>query len=107
MINVTEAEYKACSPSQNETRLTTGNDVIKLVSTGNYWFLCGFPTHCTQGQKLTVLVQAQTQAPAPEAATTTPPPEASMAKLPATLIGGSGITFSAVVFGIAAIGLFL
>ncbi|KAH7679630.1 Cupredoxins domain-containing protein [Dioscorea alata] len=110
VINVTEAEYQACNPSQNEPRLTTGNDVIKLVNPGNYWFLCGFPSHCTQGQKLTVLVQAQ--APAPEAmpppgATATPPPEASMAKLPATLIGSSGITFSAVVFGIAAIGLFL
>ncbi|KAM0948988.1 putative Blue (type 1) copper binding protein [Dioscorea sansibarensis] len=109
VINVTETEYKACNASENETRLTTGNDVFKLESTGSYWFLCGVPTHCTQGQRLTVLVQAQAQAqaqaPAPEVAV--PPPPTSVAEHPATLIGGCGIKFSAVVFGIAALGLFL
>ncbi|XP_049402231.1 blue copper protein-like [Solanum stenotomum] len=50
-------------PSQG---LTSGHDVITLVSPGKHWYICGFPTHCSDhSQKLVITVEGGAPAPAP------------------------------------------
>ncbi|XP_059296123.1 blue copper protein-like [Lycium ferocissimum] len=48
--------------------LTTGHDVITLASPGKKWYICGFPTHCSDhNQKLVINVEDGAPAPAPAA----------------------------------------
>ncbi|KAG4121958.1 hypothetical protein ERO13_D11G237666v2 [Gossypium hirsutum] len=73
--------FKSCTvPSNNSLGSFTGNDTIKLATTGNKWYICGVNGHCDGGMKLkiTVLVRkvqpvtldGTAPAPAPSAAST-------------------------------------
>nr|KJB44409.1 hypothetical protein B456_007G251100 [Gossypium raimondii] len=64
--------FKSCTvPSNNSLGSFTGNDTIKLATTGNKWYICGVNGHCDGGMKLKITVLDGTApAPAPSAAST-------------------------------------
>ncbi|TYG95373.1 hypothetical protein ES288_A11G262500v1 [Gossypium darwinii] len=63
-------DFKSCTvPSNNSLGSFTGNDTIKLATTGNKWYICGVNGHCDGGMKLKITVPDGT-APAPSAAST-------------------------------------
>ncbi|TYI02326.1 hypothetical protein ES332_A11G259600v1 [Gossypium tomentosum] len=62
--------HNVCTvPSNNSLGSFTGNDTIKLATTGNKWYICGVNGHCDGGMKLKIIVLDGT-APAPSAAST-------------------------------------
>ncbi|PPD89094.1 hypothetical protein GOBAR_DD13968 [Gossypium barbadense] len=49
--------FKSCTvPSNNSLGSFTGNDTIKLATTGNKWYICGVNGHCDGGMKLKITV---------------------------------------------------
>ncbi|CAN4109403.1 unnamed protein product [Withania somnifera] len=68
VFKVNQTSFKDCIvPPPNEA-LTSGHDVITLASPGKKWYICGFPTHCSDySQKLVITVEGEAPAPAPAA----------------------------------------
>ncbi|XP_065041961.1 mavicyanin-like [Musa acuminata AAA Group] len=69
VVEVTKAEYDACTASRPIQSYTGGSTVIKLSAPGKRHFICGIAGHCTAGMKLEVDVVS-----AAAAAAATPPP---------------------------------
>ncbi|KAE8678783.1 hypothetical protein F3Y22_tig00111402pilonHSYRG00242 [Hibiscus syriacus] len=75
VLEVTEADYDACNAANSISNVTTGPARITLNRTGDHYFICGFPGHCTAGQKLNVEVRNGNRtgtAPTPRPSPTTP-----------------------------------
>lgn len=53
---VTRQAYDSCSTANAVNRITNGPARVRLNTTGQHYYICGFPNHCTNGQKLTVNV---------------------------------------------------
>lgn len=70
VAEVTKAAFEACNTSNPIAVTTTGPATIALNATGERFFICTIPTHCTRGQKLAVNV-VSANAP-PTSAPTTP-----------------------------------
>ncbi|MBA0653954.1 hypothetical protein Goklo_021051 [Gossypium klotzschianum] len=50
-------DFQSCTiPSNNSLVFFTGNDTIKLATTGNEWYVCGVIGHCDLGMKLNITV---------------------------------------------------
>ncbi|CAM0905112.1 unnamed protein product [Alopecurus aequalis] len=67
VMEVSKADYDACSPSTSKTlaRDSAGKTTIKLTTAGKHYFICGVPGHCDAGMKLVVnVVAASTATPA-------------------------------------------
>lgn len=67
---VTRQAYDSCSTANAVNRITNGPARVRLNTTGQHYYICGFPGHCTAGQKLTVNVVGNNSggsAPAPSA----------------------------------------
>ncbi|MCO5547680.1 hypothetical protein L7F22_001131 [Adiantum nelumboides] len=56
VLQVTEANYDACNASQPIRMWDDGATVIPLNMTGTFYYICGIPGHCEQGQKVAVTV---------------------------------------------------
>ncbi|XWS17129.1 hypothetical protein CRYUN_Cryun33cG0042000 [Craigia yunnanensis] len=69
VAEVTEAAYDACTTTNTIFTENNGPARITLNRTGDYYFICTFPGHCSSGQKLNVEVRAGTST-APTPATT-------------------------------------
>ncbi|CAI0629285.1 unnamed protein product [Linum tenue] len=65
VTQVSKANYDACSASDPMLIATTSPARVTLNSSGEHYFICGFPGHCSAGQKVTVNVLASTSAPSP------------------------------------------
>ncbi|KAG4987322.1 hypothetical protein AAZX31_11G005300 [Glycine max] len=74
VMRVTHGMYKSCNASSPLTRMSTGNDTIKITNYGHHLFLCGVPGHCQAGQKVDINVVKKVSAEAP-----TPSPISAMA----------------------------
>ncbi|KQJ86405.1 stellacyanin [Brachypodium distachyon] len=58
VVEVSKADYDACSNSSPLASFQTGNDVIPLPAAGSRYFICGVPGHCDGGMKIRVNVEA-------------------------------------------------
>ncbi|CAL9086940.1 unnamed protein product [Musa acuminata var. zebrina] len=87
VLEVTKAEYNACNASSPIATYATGNDSITIKTKGHHYFLCGFPGHCTIGQKVDIYIPKSSSA----APSTSPAaaPSTSPAAAPSTSSGGS------------------
>jgi hypothetical protein len=61
VMKVTPSEYAACTTTSTNV-VQTGNDTVVLVA-GQNSYVCGIPTHCAGGQKLTVNATAAAGTP--------------------------------------------
>lgn len=53
VLTVTADAYAACTLTSPLLKSNSGNDTLVLVAGPNY-YICGTPTHCTEGQKVTI-----------------------------------------------------
>ena len=56
VIEVNKSGYDACTTMPGIATYATGNDSITIKTATDYYFLCGFPTHCKIGQKVKISV---------------------------------------------------
>ncbi|KAM0921779.1 hypothetical protein ACQ4PT_006702 [Festuca glaucescens] len=49
VVEVSKADYDACSSSSPLASLQTGDDVALLPAAGSRYFVCGVPGHCDAG----------------------------------------------------------
>lgn len=104
---VTRQAYDSCSTANAVNRITNGPARVRLNTTGQHYYICGFPGHCAAGQKLTVNVVGNNSggsAPAPSGGAgpgTTPSTQAP----PPSDTAPIGVSFAAVLMFIA-VGLF-
>ncbi|RCV10822.1 hypothetical protein SEVIR_2G145000v4 [Setaria viridis] len=68
VVEVSKADYDACSNARPINTHTSGNDAIALTSAGTRYFICGFPDHCAGGMKLQVDVVPSATSLAPAGA---------------------------------------
>ncbi|KAM0921720.1 hypothetical protein ACQ4PT_006663 [Festuca glaucescens] len=64
VVEVSKADYDACSASSPIASFQTGNDIVPLAAAGSRYFICGVPGHCDAGMKVWVL-HGSTGAPSP------------------------------------------
>ncbi|OIT27753.1 blue copper protein [Nicotiana attenuata] len=65
VFKVNQTGFQNCIAPPPSEGLTTGHDVITLAKPGKKWYICGFPTHCSDhNQKLVITVEGGTPAPA-------------------------------------------
>ncbi|GMI84265.1 hypothetical protein like AT1G45063 [Hibiscus trionum] len=57
VAEVTEADYEACNTANPISTVSTGPARITLNRTGEHYFICAIPGHCSAGQKLEVEVR--------------------------------------------------
>lgn len=84
VLEVTKAEYNACNASSPIATYATGNDSITIKTKGHHYFLCGFPGHCTIGQKVDIYIPKSSSAA----------PSTSPAAAPSPSSGGSSSSSS-------------
>ncbi|XVE54445.1 hypothetical protein DITRI_Ditri03aG0082000 [Diplodiscus trichospermus] len=67
VAEVTEADYDACTATNPISTQNNGPARVTLNRTGEHYFICTFPGHCSAGQKLNVEVRNgnSTIAPSP------------------------------------------
>ncbi|KAG6535878.1 cucumber peeling cupredoxin-like [Zingiber officinale] len=53
VVEVDSTGYSACNAGTS-TASATGNTEIRLTATGKRYFICGIPTHCSQGMQLEI-----------------------------------------------------
>ncbi|PKI40859.1 hypothetical protein CRG98_038748 [Punica granatum] len=51
VFKVNQTGFQYCIKPPVKLALTTGNDVITLVTLGEKWYICGFGEHCTLFQQ--------------------------------------------------------
>ncbi|GJY59078.1 putative cupredoxin [Tanacetum coccineum] len=69
VYKVDAASFASCTVPPG-TGLTSGNDVVTLMTSGKKWYICGVGNHCAERlQKLVINVEGMTPAPAPSSAT--------------------------------------
>ncbi|RWV99778.1 hypothetical protein GW17_00037299 [Ensete ventricosum] len=83
VLEVSKAEYNACNASSPIATYATGNDSITIKTKGHHYFLCGFPGHCTIGQKVDIYIPKSSSA-APSTSPAASPPPTSPAAAPST-----------------------
>ncbi|XP_057499284.1 blue copper protein 1a-like [Actinidia eriantha] len=68
VFKVNGTAFKDCTIPPANGALTSGNDVITLMTPGNKWYICGMATHCAEHmQKLAITVmEGSAPAPAPD-----------------------------------------
>ncbi|XP_073152183.1 uncharacterized protein [Henckelia pumila] len=91
VVQVTKEEFDSCSTASTAI-ITTGPARITLNSSGEHYYICTIPRHCSFGQKLAINVTAAgatvtprpSQAPSPSSGPTPPPPSSVTPVSPST-----------------------
>lgn len=95
---VPKSGYDACSTSNLiGSSMTTSPASVALTTAGDHYFICGFPNHCSAGQKLSVTVASSpTGASPPTSAAGPSPPGNNGNKAATSLLSGfrTAATFS-------------
>jgi hypothetical protein len=100
VVEVSKADYDACSNARPVATHTSGNDAITLTAAGTRYFICSITGHCDGGMKLQVDVvpSATTLAPvgapgtnAPSSPQVPPPPGSAATKATATGFALAGV----------------
>ncbi|KAM0862620.1 hypothetical protein ACQ4PT_045138 [Festuca glaucescens] len=79
VVEVSKADYAACSTSSPIASFQTGNDIVPLTAAGSRYFICGVPGHCDAGMKVRINVVEAT----PSGSTGAPSPVSPRAPTPA------------------------
>ncbi|KAK1298133.1 hypothetical protein QJS10_CPB14g01079 [Acorus calamus] len=78
VLEVSKSNYDSCTNSNPINSQTTGPATLTLSTTGAHYYICGFPSHCSVGQKLSVnVLPSTTPSTTPSLAgvpTSAPPP---------------------------------
>lgn len=69
---VTKEKFDSCSSASPLATYTTPPVRVTLNKTGPHYFICGFPGHCSAGQKLAINVTGKATATPPSSAATPP-----------------------------------
>ncbi|KQJ86406.1 mavicyanin [Brachypodium distachyon] len=113
VVEVSKADYDACSGSSPLASFQTGNDVVPLPAAGTRYFICGVPGHCDAGMKVRVNVEAaassSTDAPAPAGRRALSPALAPMPSAMTPAAGGQAVPPSSLAASVrvGSVGLFL
>ncbi|XP_020571447.1 early nodulin-like protein 2 [Phalaenopsis equestris] len=109
VLQVKKKDYDSCNSSNPIKKFDNGDTVFMLDRSGPFYFISGEGDHCTQGQKLDVVVMAirvpPTASPAPAAnsvSPTTPPATPSSAigaSVSRICYGVLGLLMGVMVFG--------
>ncbi|KAG4188606.1 hypothetical protein ERO13_A08G176800v2 [Gossypium hirsutum] len=60
VVRVSGVEFQRCEAVNNTDPLTTGNDVITLLTPGRKWYICSLPRHCAaHNMKLNITVLSE------------------------------------------------
>ncbi|KAJ8562300.1 hypothetical protein K7X08_011591 [Anisodus acutangulus] len=108
VARISKASYDSCNTTSPINTISTGPARIALTNSGEHYYMCTFPGHCSMGQKLAINVTGTGSAAAPtpsiattpsgstvpsddSPATSPPPPSASapsltLAALPVTFL---------------------
>ncbi|KAL7182902.1 hypothetical protein ACSBR1_041560 [Camellia fascicularis] len=74
VLKVNGTEFQQCAAPAATVALTTGNDVIPLLTPGRKWYMCGVGRHCATGNmKLAITVLPLLQSPAAAPSTSAAP----------------------------------
>ena len=57
VMETSKGDFEKCSISSPVAIYTSGNDSIRVKSSGHKYFVCGVPGHCEAGQKVEIDVQ--------------------------------------------------
>ncbi|KAK1627492.1 hypothetical protein QYE76_001807 [Lolium multiflorum] len=60
VVEVSKADYDACSASSPIASFQTGNDIVPLTTAGSRYFICGVPGHCDAGMKVRIDIEEAT-----------------------------------------------
>ncbi|XWS70714.1 hypothetical protein CRYUN_Cryun03dG0071200 [Craigia yunnanensis] len=74
VARVTKANFDACNASSPLLLLSNSPANVIINETGDHYFLCAIPGHCSAGQKLGINVSAAASSPAPQPSTLAPQP---------------------------------
>jgi hypothetical protein len=65
-IKVNGIGFQQCMVLKGTEPLTSGNDVVTLLTHGRKWYICGVAKHCAVGnQKLVITVLPYAMSPVP------------------------------------------
>ncbi|CAI0542846.1 unnamed protein product [Linum tenue] len=100
VTQVNKADYDSCSATNPMMTSTNTPARITLNTSGEHYFICGVPGHCSAGQKVTVNVLASTTgssspSPAPMVMPPSPSPAPRRALTPASAPSPAPTTVSA------------
>ncbi|KAK1282372.1 hypothetical protein QJS10_CPB22g01105 [Acorus calamus] len=75
VMEVSKSDYDSCTTTApiGGTK-TTGPTTLSLSTAGMHYYICGFPQHCSAGQKLSINVLSSTSSKVPS-----PPPSTTVA----------------------------
>ncbi|KAM0921722.1 hypothetical protein ACQ4PT_006665 [Festuca glaucescens] len=116
VVEVSKADYDACSASSPIASFQTGNDIVPLAAAGSRYFICGVPGHCDAGMKVRIDIEEATPsggtgAPSPVIPRGVAPAMAPMPSATPPSTSGSGQAMppssSAVSVGVGSLGLCL
>ncbi|XP_010058204.2 blue copper protein 1b [Eucalyptus grandis] len=66
VLKVNGTGFQQCAAPAGTPALSTGNDVVPLLTPGRKWYICGISNHCATGNmKLVITVLPNTESPAP------------------------------------------
>ncbi|KAK1306122.1 hypothetical protein QJS10_CPA10g00377 [Acorus calamus] len=116
VMEVSKSDYDSCTTTApiGGTK-TTGPATLNLPTAGMHYYICGFPQHCSAGQKLSINVLSSTSSkvPSPPPSTTVAAGEPTSAPPPSTgsgpnsasspLHGFGVVALSSLVLGVAAL----
>lgn len=68
VVRVTHKNFNACNLTAPYVTWATGNDSFTIRRAGHYYFVCGFPGHCSAGQKVDIRVPKHDPAQGPSPA---------------------------------------
>ncbi|KAJ0030766.1 hypothetical protein Pint_12996 [Pistacia integerrima] len=81
VAQVTESAFNACNTSSPISRETNSPANITLTSSGEYYYICTVPGHCSGGQKLMINASAAAASPAPQPSSPAPQPSTAPSPL--------------------------
>ncbi|URE41098.1 Plastocyanin-like domain [Musa troglodytarum] len=62
VLEVSKADYDACTATSPMATYTSGNDSIAMKTKGHRYFICGIPGHCSAGQRVDIRVSKPSSA---------------------------------------------
>lgn len=86
---VSESDYKSCSSSNRIKNYQDGNSKVALTKTGNIYFICPTPGHCSNGMKLEINVVAASSGTPPTTPSGSPPSTTPSGSPPTTPSGST------------------
>ncbi|KAK7347533.1 hypothetical protein VNO80_22065 [Phaseolus coccineus] len=75
VVTLSQKHFESCDVSDVMVSFNTSPAIITLNRTGDFYFACAFPTHCSSGQKLSInVIAGGSSSLTPSEAPSPPPP---------------------------------